>query len=130
MAPDYYSLIRSRIEHEDSLITQRLSWFITSQSFFFTAYAIVTVNYSDKIDMHSLPQIIPLVALVTSSLIFITILAGVLAVSALRKSYDARPDPNPDLPPIQTSFLIRTMGLAAPLLLPLLFLVVWLYLLA
>src|SRR4051812_48171140 len=107
--PDNYNLIRSRIEHEHSLITQRLSWFITSQSFFFTAYAIVTVNDSGKVDVKALPQIIPLVALITSSLIFITILAGVLAIASLRKTYNAHPDPSPDLPPIQTSFIIRTM---------------------
>ena len=37
-----YQLFRSRIEHEDTLILQRLSWLMASQSFLFTAYAIVT----------------------------------------------------------------------------------------
>lgn len=40
---EYYNLFRNRIEHEDNLIVQRLSWLVASQSFLFTAYAI-TVN--------------------------------------------------------------------------------------
>ena len=66
-AVDYYRLIRSRIEHEDSLITQRLSWFIGSQSFFFTAYAIVIVNARPGQELHALPVLIPLVALLSSA---------------------------------------------------------------
>ena len=49
--------------------------------------------------------------------------------TALSGQDNSHPDTSPNLPPIQTSPLIRTMGLAAPLLLPLLFLAVWLYLL-
>ena len=41
---EYYKLIRSQIEHEDNLNSQRLSWFVASQSFLFTAYAIVVSN--------------------------------------------------------------------------------------
>ena len=43
---DFYRLIRSQIEHEDNLNSQRLSWFVASQSFLFTAYAIVLSNLS------------------------------------------------------------------------------------
>ena len=41
-ALDSYQLFRSRIEHEDNLIIQRLSWLLASQAFLFTAYAITT----------------------------------------------------------------------------------------
>ncbi len=30
---DYYNVVRSRIEHEDNLVVQRLSWLVASQSF-------------------------------------------------------------------------------------------------
>jgi len=126
--PDNYSLIRSRIEPEDTLMTQRLSWLIASQSFFFTAYAIVTVNAAPGKNLHHLPVLIPLVALISSTLIFLTIVAAILAINSLRRAYDAT-NPSPDLPPLQTPIHIRLLGLTAPLLLPLLFLAVWLYLL-
>jgi len=125
---DFYSLIRSRIEHEDTLMTQRLSWLIASQSFFFTAYAIVTVNNDGDVELHQLPTLIPLVALITSVLILFTILAALLAIRSLRQNYNATTPPDPALPPIQTPIHIRLLGLTAPLLLPLLFLAVWLYL--
>src|SRR5271154_2902736 len=35
---DWYRLFRSRIEHEDNLIIQRLSWLVASQAFLFSAY--------------------------------------------------------------------------------------------
>ena len=38
---EYYRLIRERIEHEDNLVVQRLLWLVASQSFLFTACAIV-----------------------------------------------------------------------------------------
>ena len=38
---DFYKLIRGQIEHEDNLIGTRLNWFMASQSFLFSAYAIV-----------------------------------------------------------------------------------------
>jgi hypothetical protein len=40
---DFYRLIRARIEHEDALTVNRLSWLVASQSFLFTAYAL-TLN--------------------------------------------------------------------------------------
>ena len=41
---DFYRLIRSQIEHEDNSQQQRLSWLVASQSFLFTAFAIVLSN--------------------------------------------------------------------------------------
>src|SRR5438094_3012233 len=33
--------IRRRVEHEDNLVNQRLSWILTSQAFLLTGYAIL-----------------------------------------------------------------------------------------
>src|SRR5476651_2598852 len=89
--PEFYHLVRSQIEHEDNLNSQRLSWFVASQSFLFTAYAIVTGN----LNSHALPWVarqlqllitlIPVAALTTCALIYATILAGALAMKNLRK---------------------------------------------
>ena len=33
---EYYRIIRGQLEHEDDLISGRLSWFVASQSFLFS----------------------------------------------------------------------------------------------
>jgi len=135
---EYYNLIRQRIEHEDNLIVQRLSWLVASQSFLFTAYAIVlngltvtpqpataTVIYQEA----RLSRLIPLVAMMTCALIYVGIVAAVKAIARLRRSYRSRfPSDETDLPGIQVGRLTRVLGLTAPLLLPLVFIGVWLYL--
>ncbi len=37
---DFYEAARRRIEHEDNLNVNRLSWLMASQSFLFSAYAV------------------------------------------------------------------------------------------
>ena|ERR1051326_5262045 len=128
---EYYNTVRSQIEHEDSLVSQRLSWFITSQSFLFTAYAIVTVNVSARPAAQWLMFLLPLIAVCTCVLILITICAGAMAMRALRAQYrhHGGEASAPHLPPIQGAAHTQLMGLSGPLLLPPLFLAVWLFLL-
>ena len=138
MSPDrYYSLIRSQIEHEDSLIGTRLSWLAAAQSFFFTAYAIVTSNFGPThpqwaiAQMHLLLTLLPIVAILTCLLIFTSIIAGLLAIAALRRLYITYVDHQAieGLPPVQGYRRNRVLGEAAPFLVPLVFLCVWLILL-
>jgi len=135
-ALEYYNLMRERIEHEDNLVVQRLSWLVASQSFLFTAYAIVTnglaslppnypVHFMNQ--LHRLFQLIPVVGTLTSVLIYVSILAAVTAMRRLRNSYRSRFGKDDDLP-IQTDPSIRLLGYTAPLLLPLVFTIVWLVL--
>lgn len=132
-----YQIFRNRIEHEDNLVMQRLSWLMASQSFLFTAYAIVTNGMTGApgtpgnvfvSHLTVLIQIIPIVALLNSFLIFLSILGALKAIGELRCQYRAQQE-NFDALPLQTSRWARTFGLSAPVLLPLLFLAVWLFLL-
>ena len=132
-----YQIFRDRIEHEDNLVMQRLSWLMASQSFLFTAYAIVTNGLSplpasgENVFIHHLSilaRIIPIVALLNSLLIFISILGALKAIRELRDTYRQQSDIL-GIIPLQTSKTARRLGLSAPLLLPLLFLAVWLFLL-
>lgn len=135
--PEVYRLFRDRVEHEDNLIVQRLSWLVASQAFLFTAYAITT-NGLTALDQKSagrfveqaslLFRLIPTVAICVALLIYISILAALRAIRQIRHLYESRPV-SPELPPIQTSATTRLLGLSAPLLLPLLFVSVWLVLL-
>ena len=134
---EYYHLIRQRIEHEDELIVQRLSWLVASQSFLFTAYAIVlngltaTPQPATETVIHQqlrLSGLIPLAAIMTCALIYIGIIAAVKAIASLRRSYRSRFPSDETVPGIQADDLTRALGLVAPLLLPLVFIGVWLYL--
>ena len=134
---DWYHLFRSRIEHEDNLIVQRLSWLVASQSFLFTAYAIATNGLSSSVPHGEiifinqeklLLRLIPVVAVSNAILIFISILAALKAIHELRRDYPTHSH-GTELPPIQTSAITRSLGLSAPVLLPLLFVAVWLFLL-
>lgn len=134
---DLYHTVRGQIEHEDNLVSQRLSWFLASQSFLFTAYAItlngpIQLHFKDleaqeRLLMHLLPSI----AIVSAGLIWLSILAGFAAMRKLRENYYAHCEsriPN-GFPPIQTTGRALLGGQLGPVILPLLFLGVWLVLL-
>ncbi len=137
---EYYNVIRSRIEHEDNLVVQRLSWLVASQSFLFTAYAIVTNGLASQPvlqpgcarflgQLQLLDQLIPIVGTMTSVLIYVSILAAVASMRQLRNSYRSRfPDDEKGVPSIMTQPPIRLFGHSAAVLLPLVFITIWLVL--
>jgi len=137
---DFYRLVRSRIEHEDNLVTQRLSWLIASQSFFFTAFAVVNGEATAPMQ-NRLAHLIPIVAALVAALIFCSIIAGVIAKANLRTFYRSQTLPAANSPPaigpyadftlplIQGRNLTIVLGLTPPLGLPPLFIVVWIVLL-
>lgn len=127
---EYYSLIRSQIEHEDNLIGQRLSWFVASQSFFFTAYAIVVSNFRLGVAAHHqqilLYHIIPLAGAVTCTLLYCTTLGGHFAIRNLSRIYEQKSEGRPGgLPPVHGMRRTQFLGEAAPLFLPPIFLCLW-----
>jgi hypothetical protein len=124
----FYLHLRSRVEHEDGLIVSRLSWLMASESFFFTAYAIA-LNGPPTRDHLRLLTLIPLVAVISSAFFLAGIVAAVGAIEGLRGLMRERvADPSSlGLPPLTTPGRVKA-GLAAPLVLPLVFIVVWLYL--
>ena len=125
-----YEEIRAQIQHEDTLVTQRLNWFLTSQSFLFTAFAIV-FNGSPPAAGSEVRKLllaaIPLLAIIAGILIFLSIVAGTLVMSDLRRFYRKRASEAEmqRLPPIQGFGYTRLLGSAAPLILPLIFVLVW-----
>lgn len=132
-----YQIFRSRIEHEDNLVTQRLSWLMASQSFLFTAYAVVSSNLGGSaIDSRTpfakhlsvLASIIPTVAILNSLLILVGIVAAMKAIGELRCRYEKITE-RLGILPLQTSWTVRVSAFAAPVLLPLVFTAVWLFLL-
>src|ERR687895_70464 len=129
----YYEIIRSQIEHEDNLINQRLSWFVASQAFLFSAYAIL-LNASPQVRLQSfatqqeiLFYLIPLVAIGVSILIYITVIAAMLATANLRRLLKTHMNEKDSalLPPVQGYIQTLLLGQASPLLIPFLFMISW-----
>jgi hypothetical protein len=75
-----------------------------------------------------LSRIIPVVALLNSLLILVSILAAIKAIRELRHGYQNQPEIL-EAVPLQTTKSARLLGLCAPVLLPPLFIAVWLFLL-
>jgi hypothetical protein len=125
----FYMHLRSRLEHEDNLIINRVLWLMTSQSFLFTAYAIALNGPASR--RHAiLLQVLGVVAILSGVLIFTGILAAVRAMEWIRGLLRERlPEASRlGLPPLHSPGRV-VPGLAAPILLPPTFILVWLYLL-
>ena len=124
--------IRTRIEHEDNLLNQRVSWIVSSQAFLLTGYAILLngpqVLRSERFERthHLLMTLIPLTSIAVTALIWLGILAGILAMRDLRVC--AAQHPSYDASHVQGRALTRRIGLAVPALIPIVFLVTWLLL--
>ena len=132
MSELWYHTVRDQIEHEDSLIMQRLAWLTAAQSFLFTAYAI-TANASAQPGNPGLVKkqdllftIIPGVACLSDVLIYCSVIAGILVQNRLRNAYATHVVSVGDFPEIQGSPFTFWLGLVAPILLPLVFLIAWL----
>jgi hypothetical protein len=115
----------------------RLSWLVASQSFLFTAYAITLNGLAGPGNATILERqamlcrLIPVVGVATTGLIYTGLIAGWRATAWLRRVFHARvPDATRlGLPPIHAPSAVIALGQVAPRVLPLVFLVVWLYLL-
>lgn len=131
----YADAVRHQIEHEDSLIVNRLSWLIGSQSFLFSAFAIVLNGPTQTRSAQFIHQqdllvlLLPFVGLSICLLIYMGVLAGIRVMAGLRRDlYEHHSKAINYRPPIQGSPLTLILGHAAPLLLPLIFAGTWLML--
>jgi hypothetical protein len=124
--------LRKRIEHEDNLLNQRVSWVVSSQAFLLTGYAILlngpqVLRRERFVRTHYLLMpLIPITSIAVTMLIWLAILAGILAMRDLRVC--AARHPNYDANHIQGRALTRRIGLAVPALIPIAFMVTWLLL--
>lgn len=83
--------ILRKLEHEDTLMVNRLSWMVASQSFLFTAYAIVSngasaaQNTALAASHNPLQGLLPALGLATCGLIYVGVLTGVRVSWGLRR---------------------------------------------
>src|ERR1700745_1476760 len=125
-----FSLIQSRLSHEDDLVNQRVSWLVNSQSFLLTAYAITLNGLAADaskplaIVQRKLLDLLPLVGIACVLLVCVALIGGLCALGELRR-FAKDEDPRERLCLISkptTQFL----GVSAPVLIPLVFLAIWL----
>ena len=124
--------IHRQLEHEDGLMVNRLSWLVASQSFLFTAYAIVLNGTSPAQNtalasrQNLLTILLPALGMATGGLIYLGVLAGVrVALSLRRRLRHCLAGTKGIEERLPGTAATHALGLAAPLLLPPLFLVAW-----
>ena len=126
--------LRQRIEHEDNLINQRLSAMVGSQAFLLTAFAI---SLNAPKEFHSphyepvhrvLTHMLPVAGIATVVVLLLTMLGAVVALHGLRTMADRLA--TPEDPPVQSPKLVRWLGQSAVVGVPLIFLILWLALIA
>ena len=130
--PTLHLLLKDRLDRETDLLIQRTAWVVGSQAFLFSAYAVslcaparaATPAIAAKSRL--LVTLIPWVSVVSLSLLLVTIGAGVTAWFHLR-GHTHKLDALASVP--ETGPIVRLAGLAAPLLVPVAFLITWLTLL-
>ena len=126
-------IIRHRIEHEHDLINQRLSWLVSSQAFLLSAFAI-SLNAPASFTLPGyaplnrlLVNCLPLAAIACLGVLMLTLAGAVWSLAILRRSADAVRGTD-DLPVLNVA-PIRWLGLAAPVFIPVVFLILWIVLL-
>ena len=123
------NFIQMRLSHEDDLINQRVSWLVSSQSFLLTAYAI-TVNGLAADETRPLAHVqrkllslLPVVGMACVLLVVVALLGGLMAMGELRRFAAAA------LPRDEVALICKPttqfLGVSAPVLIPVAFLVIW-----
>jgi hypothetical protein len=132
--PSFQLLLRTQIDRETDLLGQRTAWVMASQAFLFSAYAVAVNAHADPTAPKGgtrpqlLVAVLPWISLLSLLLLVVTILGGLFALvrhrSLLLSTAEAR------MHALEAGPFARVAGLAAPLLVPVIFLVAWLVLLA
>jgi hypothetical protein len=131
-AAELFQVLRNEVKHEDDLIGQRVNWFTASQAFLLVSLAIAHKGETAMPTPanNNLFPLVPIVALSSSILIFVGVIAGIAALSQWRARLRALARRHPELPYVAYEHLIVPAAWSAPILLPLVFIGAWVYLLA
>jgi hypothetical protein len=136
---ELYSLIRSQIEHENELLSQRVIWQILTQAFFFGAYAALVnapnepKNHLFESEQHLLLWLMPVAALLAGLVAYVSIVSSLKTIMHLRKLYEDHAhskspgDPSSKLyPDIQGPAQLGNMAIFSPGMMPIVFTISWL----
>lgn len=133
---DFYDAVRRRIEQEDNFNVNRLTWLMASQSFLFSAFALVVNGLVGNLALGHSPyehyqallfRMIPMLGLVSCVSIYIGVIGGMVALRQLRQMVQERVG-HESRPPLTGARRTRWLGQVAPLFLPPAFIVAWMIL--
>lgn len=122
-----YDSFHAHLSHENDNLNQRLFWYLFSQSLLFGAYS-ATLNATEKprnaflADQQAfLVWVVPIVAILVSSLLYPLIVISIQHMNGLRRQYEGQVvgDEVADLPPIHGEPRLRSIGNFAYLTIPL-----------
>ena len=129
-----YVFLREEIRHQDNLINARLSWLVSSQSFLLSGFAVTLVASAQSLPLayakvsSVLSASLPVAGLVTVVASYLTIWAAIVRMARIRDlAHGSHPE---HLPTVQAEVGTRLLGFAGPILIPIVFLVVWVCLIA
>ncbi|RPH80118.1 MAG: hypothetical protein EHM80_06110 [Nitrospiraceae bacterium] len=137
---DLYGLIRSQINHEDDLVSQRVLWALLPQAFFLGAYVgLLNAPYQPrKNSIFAEEQILllwllPMAGLLTGLLAYFGIVSSLKSIAHLRHLYEDRVQAKASgdhstkfYPEIQGPPHIRKLAFITPAWMPLIFILAWL----
>ena len=125
--PSFQLLLRTHIDRETDLLGQRTAWVMASQ-------AVAVNGHGDPTSPRGgtrsalLVTVIPWLSLLSLLLLVVTIVGGLFALVRLRSLLLSTAEAR--IRALDAGPIARVAGLAAPLLVPMTFLVAWLVLLA
>jgi hypothetical protein len=131
-----YSVTRTQIEHYDNSVNQRVIWLSIGQSFFFNVYAMLITAKAPTPALFSKQQmlavIFPIAALLVAIFTLIDVVAGIFYLRKLRKNYKGATDGSSQegrFPMINGNKYDRLFQRISPIMIPLIFILTWIYLL-
>jgi hypothetical protein len=124
-----FPLLQARLSHEDDLVNQRVSWLVSSQSFLLTAYAITLNGLAADaskplaIVQRKLLELLPVVGIACVLLVCAALIGGLSAINELRRFAATRYQK--DRLFLISKPMTQFLGVSAPVLIPIVFLVIW-----
>ncbi|MEO1104012.1 MAG: hypothetical protein AAFW98_09835 [Pseudomonadota bacterium] len=144
---EVYDVYRDYLKHEDSLINNRMTWLILSQSFFFTTYALAIGRLSAaeepiRTQIETFLNAVATLGIIVGFATCMSILAALNAIEGLKRRWanhganEATENPTfaeerkrlPDLTGGGNAFA-SIFGFFMPIVMPLIFVGIWFYVL-
>lgn len=123
-----YQIIRGEIQYEYSAMSNRVTWLITTQAFLFTAYAIAVRGESVSLKDSLYHPTIPILGSAICIILYSSIYAAINRIKLWHNQQTKLRDKLGVWHGLQPKAPTATfLGLVSPVLLPALFLYIWLH---
>ena len=129
---EIYKTVRGQIDTVSGDMGQRIIWLAIGQSFFFSAYVVLTTGKTVLPENENLYKmmliVLPIVALIYTFLTSLDVLGSLIYLIFLRRFYERAPkndETESIYPPVHGTKLIRLFLHTSPAVLPIVFFAIW-----